>query len=97
MHRGAPAVQFLQGLIRRCGFAHAFAVLRAVQGSWRSGVGIGVVGALLLVWYLGTETVPRDFTSMTPYVTTLLVLALGAQRLRMPAADAQPYRRGSAG
>ena len=75
----------------------AFAALRAVQGSWRSGVGIGVVGVLLLVWYLGTETVPRDFTSMTPYVTTLLVLALGAQRLRMPAADGLPYRRGSAG
>ena len=75
----------------------AFAAFRAVQGSWRSGVGIGVVGALLLVWYLGTETVPRDFTSMTPYVTTMLVLALGAQRLRMPAADGLPYRRGSAG
>jgi len=75
----------------------AFAALRAVQGSWRSGVGIAVVGVLLLVWYLATETVPRDFTSMTPYVTTLLVLALGAQRLRMPAADGLPYRRGSAG
>ena len=75
----------------------AFAALRAARGSWRSGVGIGVVGALLLVWYLGTETVPRDFTSMTPYVTTMLVLALGAQRLRMPAADGIPYRRGSAG
>jgi simple sugar transport system permease protein len=75
----------------------AFAALRAVQGSWRSGVGIGVVGVLLLIWYLGTETVPRDFTSMTPYVTTMLVLALGAQRLRMPAADGLPYRRGSAG
>ena len=75
----------------------AFAALRAVQGSWRSGVGIGVVGAALLVWYLATETVPRDFTSMTPYVTTLLVLALGAQRLRMPAADGQQYRRGRVG
>ena len=74
----------------------AFAALRAVQGSWRSGVGIGVVGVLLLVWYLGTETVPRDFTSMTPYVTTLLVLALGAQRLRMPAADGHAVSPGSA-
>jgi simple sugar transport system permease protein len=75
----------------------AFAALRAVQGSWRSGAGIGVVGVLLLVWYLGTETVPRDFASMTPYVTTLLVLALGAQRLRVPAADGQQYRRGRVG
>ncbi len=75
----------------------AFAAYRAVQGSWRSGIGVGVVGALLLLWYLATETVPRDFTSMTPYVTTMLVLALGAQRLRMPAADGRPYRKGSAG
>ncbi len=75
----------------------AFAAYRAAQGSWRSGLGVGVVGALLLIWYLSTETVPRDFTSMTPYITTLLVLALGAQRLRMPAADGLPYRRGSAG
>ena len=31
--------------------------------------------------------VPADFTQMAPYVTTLLVLALASQRLRMPAAD----------
>jgi simple sugar transport system permease protein len=75
----------------------AFAAWRAAQGSWRSGAGIGVIGALLLLWYVSTDTVPRDFTSMTPYVTTLLVLALGAQRLRMPAADGQQYRRGRVG
>ena len=34
---------------------------------------------------------------MTPYVTTLLVLALASQRLRMPAADGLPYRRGQGG
>ncbi len=34
---------------------------------------------------------------MTPYVTTLMVLALASQRLRMPAADGKPYRKGSAG
>jgi simple sugar transport system permease protein len=31
---------------------------------------------------------------MTPYVTTLLVLAFASQRLRMPAADGQIYRKG---
>ena len=31
---------------------------------------------------------------MTPYVATLLVLALASQRLRMPAADGMRYRRG---
>jgi simple sugar transport system permease protein len=34
---------------------------------------------------------------MTPYVATLLVLSLSAQRLRMPAADGLPYRRGEGG
>ena len=31
---------------------------------------------------------------MTPYVMTLLVLALASQRLRMPAADGLPYQTG---
>ncbi len=41
----------------------------------------------VLAWYSQTDAVPGDFTTMTPYVTTLLVLALASQRLRMPAAD----------
>ncbi|MBA2767727.1 MAG: ABC transporter permease [Sporichthyaceae bacterium] len=53
-----------------------------------------VAGVLFLVWYALTDTVPEQFTTMTPYVTTLLVLALASQRLRMPAADGLPYRRG---
>lgn len=57
----------------------------------------GVVGAGALWGYLSTDTVPGDFTEMTPYVTTLLVLALASQRLRMPAADGQRYRRGESG
>ena len=75
----------------------AYAAYRAVSGGVQTAIGVAAVGVLLLAWYLGTETVPRDFTSMTPYVTTMLVLALGAQRLRMPAADGRPYRKGSAG
>lgn len=57
--------------------------------------GAGAVG--FVVWYLSTDSVPRDFTGMAPYVTTILVLAFAAQRLRMPAADGQTYRKGSAG
>ncbi|WP_148614102.1 ABC transporter permease [Nocardioides rubriscoriae] len=47
--------------------------------------------------YFAIDEVPGDFTRMTPYVITLLVLAFAAQRLRMPAADGQVYRKGSAG
>ncbi len=57
----------------------------------------GVLGVLIGVWFFLSESVPDDLTGMTPYVTTLLVLALASQRLRMPAADGKPYRKGSAG
>ena len=58
---------------------------------------LAVVGAAGLAWYSQTDEVPGDFTTMTPYLTTLLVLALASQRLRMPAADGLPYRRGQGG
>ena len=57
---------------------------------------LGIAG-LGLLWYFSTDEIPGDFTEMAPYVTTLLVLALFAQRLRMPAADGLRYRRGQAG
>lgn len=56
-----------------------------------------VVGVGFLAWFLATDVVPDDFANLTPYVTTLLVLALASQRLRMPAADGQVYRRGQGG
>jgi len=62
---------------------------RVVQGVVAIAAGV-VVG----VWYLVSETVPDEFTGMTPYVATLLVLAFASQRLRMPAADGLPYRKG---
>jgi simple sugar transport system permease protein len=40
--------------------------------------------------------VSNEFTGMTPYVATLLVLAFASQRLRPPAADGQIYRKGEA-
>jgi simple sugar transport system permease protein len=56
-----------------------------------------VAAAAFLLWYFTTDEVPPDFTGMAPYVATLMVLALAAQNLRMPAADGQIYRKGSAG
>ncbi|MFF0244423.1 ABC transporter permease [Streptosporangium sandarakinum] len=43
-----------------------------------------------------TDTIAAQFTSVTPHITTLLVLSLAAQRLRPPAANGVPYRRGQA-
>jgi simple sugar transport system permease protein len=53
-----------------------------------------VCGAIVLAYYIISTTVPGELTGALPYVTTLLVLALASQRLRMPAADGLPYRRG---
>ena len=52
------------------------------------------VAAMVLVWFLVTDTVPDEFVGFAPHLTTLLVLSLAAQRLRPPAADGKPYRRG---
>ncbi|MER7759921.1 ABC transporter permease [Streptomyces sp. NPDC097619] len=54
----------------------------------------GACAAGLFVWYALTDEVPSQFVDAAPYVTTLLVLALSAQRLRMPKADGLPYRKG---
>ena len=64
---------------------------RTVQGAIAL---LAAAGSLAL--YLFTDSVPQQFTQTTPYVTTLLVLALATQRLRMPKADGVPYRRGTA-
>ena len=56
-----------------------------------------MIGLAFAVLYFSIDEVPGDFTRMTPYLVTLLVLAFAAQRLRMPAADGQIYRKGSAG
>ncbi|WP_062640613.1 ABC transporter permease [Streptomyces maremycinicus] len=53
-----------------------------------------LVSALMFVWYLGTDEVPRQVVTAAPYVVTLLVLSLSAQSLRMPKADGMPYRKG---
>ncbi|WP_242889084.1 ABC transporter permease [Actinomadura litoris] len=55
-----------------------------------------VAAAGLLAWFLLSDSVPGELVSFTPHLTTLLVLALASQRLRMPAADGLRYRRGEA-
>ncbi|WP_420543063.1 ABC transporter permease [Streptomyces niveus] len=52
------------------------------------------VAAGLFTWYALVDQVPSQFVDAAPYVTTLLVLALSAQRLRMPKANGMAYRRG---
>ena len=54
----------------------------------------GLIAVLALVWFGVSETVPNWFINILPQLIVLLVLTFFSQRLRMPAADGQPYRRG---
>lgn len=69
-----------------------------IFGNWNP---IGALGAALLFGYTqalqnelllaGVTAVPRQFISMIPYVTTLVVMAGFVGRARPPAADGVPY------
>ena len=77
------------------------AVLLVLAAAWQlykkkyvAGVVAAAFSATFFLWYALTDEVPSQFVDAAPYITTLLVLALSAQRLRMPKADGLPYRKG---
>ncbi len=53
-----------------------------------------VIALVLLYFFITVQELPGQLVTMTPYITTLLVLSLASQRLRAPAADGVSYRRG---
>jgi len=53
---------------------------------------VGAVAVYALYYF--TDELPQEFLPYAPHIITLVVLALAAQRLRPPAADGMPYRRG---
>lgn len=53
-----------------------------------------LLGAAFALWYASVDAVPNQLVGFTPHLVTLLVLAVASQRLRPPAADGKPYRRG---
>ena len=73
------------------------AVLSFMRRRPRAAVISLIAAIVVLGWFLSTDEVPSQLTFATPYLTTLLVLSLAAQRLRPPAADGIPYRRGEGG
>ncbi len=54
----------------------------------------GVVASATFIWWLLTDTAPSWLPNAMPYATVVLVLVFMSQRLRMPAADGQIYRKG---
>ena len=90
--RNAAAVHAL--LLLLAVLLAALAVRSVLRRRWvAAGVG-ALFAAGSLVWYLVSDTLPAQITFMAPYLTTLLVLALASQSLRMPRADGLVYRRG---
>ncbi len=72
----------------------AYAVLQLRKGRRIGSVVSFSIGLGVLALFAFTKDLPGPFVTMSPYVTTLVVLSLATQRLRMPAADGQPYRKG---
>jgi simple sugar transport system permease protein len=95
LRQGGDSIRAL--LLAGAVLALAAAFLQARRGSRVAGTVMAGIGVLLGVVYFVVDAVPNDFSGMTPYVITMLVLAFASQRLRMPAADGQIYRKGSAG
>ena len=72
-------------------------VLAVIQLRARNRIVAGVaavLGVLFVLWFFSTDEVPGELVGASPYVVTLLVLALAAQRLRPPKSAGEVYRRG---
>ena len=73
----------------------AFVAFRKFKSGKQIGAVIALVVAGFTLWfYFAVDELPGQLVTMTPYIATILVMALASQRLRMPAADGIPYRRG---
>ena len=70
-------------------------VFEKFKGGKQIGAVITLAAAGFTLWfYFAVDELPGQLVTMTPYIATILVMALASQRLRMPAADGMPYRRG---
>jgi simple sugar transport system permease protein len=77
------------------------AIGMAVAGIWLAvrrkptlGAALIILSAGFFAWWAATASVPQELVSTVPYVTTLVVLSVASQRLRPPAWDGRPYRKG---
>ena len=72
-----------------------FVAFRKFKGGKQVSALISLASAGLTLWFFfAVDELPGQLVTMTPYIATILVMALASQRLRMPAADGIPYRRG---
>jgi ABC-type uncharacterized transport system permease subunit len=64
------------------------------KGNRADAILAAILSAGMLLWYLLSDTAPDWLPSTMPFAIVLLVLVFANQRLRMPAADGQVYRKG---
>ena len=77
------------------GVAVGLIALRSLKRSQPVGAGVLLlISALMLWWYLVTDSVMSELPPVTPHIATLIVLVFATSRLRMPAADGMRYRKG---
>jgi simple sugar transport system permease protein len=72
----------------------AVAVYQATKRRYLQAALAAAFGVAALLGFLAIDELPPGIVFFTPHVTTLLVLSLASQRLRMPQADGLVYRRG---
>ena len=73
----------------------AFVAFRKFKAGKQMSAILSLAAAGFTLWfYFAVDELPGQLVTMTPYIATILVMALASQRLRMPAADGIPYRRG---
>jgi len=83
------------GLLLLAAFAFSVvALVLAIRRRIPPAIGLGVVGMASFYYYAITEQLSNQFVFITPYVVTLLVLAVASQRLRPPMAEGKPWFKG---
>ncbi len=93
--RGSDAVHAL--LLLLCIALLVLAAYQLFAGQRVIAIVAAVLGVVFGWWFFATDRIAPELVGAAPYVVTLLVLALASQRLRMPKADGQIYRRGEGG
>jgi len=72
-----------------------FVAFRKFKSGKQLSAVLSLASAGFTLWFFfAVDELPGQLVTMTPYIATILVMALASQRLRMPAADGLPYRRG---
>ncbi|MEW1655700.1 ABC transporter permease [Streptomyces sp. NPDC093707] len=92
LRSGGPTVHAL--LLGLAALLAGLALVRLRAAKKAQAALAAAAAAVLVVWYALSASVPLELVEASPYIATLLVLALFSQRLRSPKAIGKPYRRG---